>query len=187
MPSFDQLTLLTNRLLLRPMRQEDAPALFSIFSDPRVMSYWSTPPWTSIETASEMIDRDLRAMPAGEHVRLGIERTEDKLFLGTCILFDLMEQCRRAEVGYGLAYSAWGRGYMSEALLALLDYGFSELKLNRIEADVDPRNVASAKTLERLGFKREGLLRERWIVGGEVSDSAMYGLLLRDWRLGHPL
>ena len=73
---------------------------------------------------------------------------------------------------------------MHEALVALLNYGFSALDLNRVEADVDPRNTPSAKTVERLGFVREGLLRERWIVDGEVSDTAFYGLIRRDWRFG---
>ena len=55
------------------------------------------------------------------------------------------------------------------------------LALNRVEADIDPRNAASANTLERLGFQNEGLLRERWVVDGEVSDSGIYGLLRLDW------
>jgi RimJ/RimL family protein N-acetyltransferase len=71
---------------------------------------------------------------------------------------------------------------MSEALAALLDYGFTVLNLNRVEADIDPRNEASARSLQRCGFAREGLLRERWIVGEEVSDTAFYGLLQREWR-----
>jgi RimJ/RimL family protein N-acetyltransferase len=71
---------------------------------------------------------------------------------------------------------------MHEALSALLDYGFTELNLNRVEADTDPRNERSARLLERLGFSKEGLFRERFIVDGEVSDSAMYGLLRRDWN-----
>jgi len=70
---------------------------------------------------------------------------------------------------------------MSEALRALLDYGFSSLDLNRVEADTDPRNLAAAKMLERLGFAKEGHLRERWIVGDEKSDTALYGLLKGDW------
>ena len=71
---------------------------------------------------------------------------------------------------------------MNEALHSLLDYGFGQLNLNRVEADIDPRNEASAKTLERLGFVKEGYLRERWIVGNEVSDTVLYGLLQREWR-----
>ena len=71
---------------------------------------------------------------------------------------------------------------MQEALRALLDMAFDELQLHRIEADTDPRNDRSMRLLERLGFVKEGHFRERWIVGGEVSDAAMFGLLHRDWR-----
>jgi RimJ/RimL family protein N-acetyltransferase len=85
-------------------------------------------------------------------------------------------------VGYTLAFDAWGKGYMNEALTALLEFGFSQLGLNRVEADIDPRNMASARSLERLGFQKEGHLRERWIVAGEVSDTGLYGLLLSDWQ-----
>ena len=182
MPAFDQITLRTKRLLLRPLAEADVPSLFEAFSDPRVMRYWSTPPWSSMDAARALVARDLKAMASGEYVRLGIERPEDGQLLGNCTLFKFDGQCRRAEIGYGLAYSAWGHGYMHEALLALLEFGFSELGLNRVEADIDPRNEPSARSLERLGFRKEGYLRERWIVGTEVSDSALYGLLLSDWR-----
>jgi len=182
MPAFDQLTLTTPRLLLRPLRDVDAPALFAIFSDPQVMRYWSAPPWQHIDAAHTMIALDRQAMASGEHLRLGLERTQDHDLVGVCTLFALSRQCRRAEVGYCLASRAWGRAYMDEALRALLQHGFTELALNRVEADIDPRNEASARSLERLGFKKEGHLRERWIVGDEVSDTALYGLLQRDWH-----
>jgi ribosomal-protein-alanine N-acetyltransferase len=181
MRAFDQVTLTTERLLLRPLRESDAFDLFSICSDPEVMRYWSTPPWQSIDAAYENIARDLKAMAAGEYVEFGIERIEDAQLLGKCVLFNLKPDCRRAEMGYGTSCASWGRGYAREALLALLQFGFSELDLNRVEADTDPRNVRSVKLLQRLGFKLEGHLRERWIVGGEVSDSAIFGLLRRDF------
>jgi RimJ/RimL family protein N-acetyltransferase len=180
MPPFKKFVVCTNRLLLRPLQETDAAALFAIFSDPRVMRYWSTPPWPSIDKAHAFIAQDRQGMSADMQVRFGIERTDDKQLIGTCFLFNLVEQCRRAEIGYGLAHWAWGRGYMHEALKALLHFAFSELALNRIEADVDPRNKASAQVLERLGFKKEGHLREYWIVEGDVSDSDFYGLLLSD-------
>ena len=156
--------------------------MLAIFADPAVVRYWSTPPWKSTEQAIAMIDRDVKAMAAGEHLRLGLERTDKGTLIGMCTLFAISEQCRRAEVGYALASHAWGKAYMDEALRALLNYGFNDLKLNRVEADIDPRNEASARSLERLGFKKEGHLRERWIVGDEVSDTALYGLLHRDWH-----
>jgi RimJ/RimL family protein N-acetyltransferase len=181
MHAFQDLPLHTDRLVLRPLRETDADALFAIFSDARVMRYWSTSPWTSRQPAQDMIAADL-AQTTRDHLRLGIELVERGLLLGTCSLFSINFTCRRAEVGYGLGSFAWGQGYMHEALRALLDFGFGELDLNRIEADIDPRNGASARTLERLGFAREGYLRERWIVGDEVSDTALYGLLRREWR-----
>lgn len=103
MPAFDQLTLTTKRLLLRPLRDSDACELLGIFSDPKVMRYWSAPPWESIKQAKSMIDRDIKAMAARESVRFGLERTEDGMLIGTCTLFAISEQCRRAEVCIGVA------------------------------------------------------------------------------------
>jgi [ribosomal protein S5]-alanine N-acetyltransferase len=181
MPSFDQTALRTQRLRLRPLQHPDAAALFAIFADLRVARYLSKPPWSSIDVARERIARDIEAMGAGRYACFGIQEELNGKLLGECSLFNFHEQSRRAEVGYTLAFDCWGNGYMSEALSSLLEFGFGELTLNRVEADVDPRNVASARTLERLGFKKEGHLRERWIVAGEVSDSSLYGLLARDW------
>ena len=182
MPAFDTLTLETPRLLLRPLRATDVQALFGIFSDPTVMRYWSSTPWTGIEPALAMVERDRTAMANGEHLRLGIERSADGRLLGMCTLFAFNAVNRRADVGYCQGLENWGHGYMDEALRALLAHGFGTLDLNRVEADVDPRNAGSVRTLERLGFVREGLLRERWIVAGERSDTAFYGLIRSDWR-----
>ena len=182
MADFGRLTLRTGRLLLRPLRETDAAAIFAIRSDPKVMRYTSSVPLVSLDQAEAFIARETAGMANGESLRLGLQRIEDDALIGTCILFHMNTQCRRAEVGYELRHDAWGQGYMHEALHTFLHFGFTELALNRIEADIDPRNIASARSLERLGFAREGLLRERWIVDGEVSDSALYGLLLSDWR-----
>jgi RimJ/RimL family protein N-acetyltransferase len=182
MRAFDNLSLTTPRLLLRPLQDGDAPALFAMFSNPEVMRYWSTPPWTEPRLAHEMIERDRKRLATGEHLRLALVRHGEPDLIGTCSLFSFMPQCRRAEIGYGLAHQAWGCGLMHEALSALLDYAFGELGLHRLEADIDPRNGASARSLARLGFRQEGLLRERWIVDGVVSDTAFYGLLQQEWR-----
>jgi RimJ/RimL family protein N-acetyltransferase len=180
--SFAGLTLRAERTLLRPLRDTDAEALYVVFSDPRVMRYWNTPPWSSMAEAHDSIARDAPGMERGEHARLGIEHVSDARLIGACSLFNISEQCRRAEIGYAFAYDVWGNGYAQESLRALLEYAFTECGLHRLEADIDPRNTASGRLLERLGFAREGILRERWIVGDEVSDSALYGLLAREWR-----
>ena len=182
MHPYSTLKLATERLDLRPLVHGDAPALFAIFSDPAVMRYWSSPPWAGMQSAVDAIERDRQAAADGVCFRLGLFRRSDDALLGTCTLFHIDAPCRRAEIGYGLASSAWGHGYATEAISALLAYGFGEMALNRVEADIDPLNEASARTLERQGFVKEGLLRERWIVGGQKSDSALYGLLAADFE-----
>jgi len=181
MTPFHRLILDTQRLQLRPLQEEDASALLAIFSNPQVMRYWSSAPWSNLEQARELIASDRRKLPLGLHLRLGIILPEANRLIGTCSLFNLSRQNRRAEIGYALTPSVWGRGYMQEALTTLLSYAFDNLDLNRLEADIDPRNLASEKSLLRLGFLKEGLLRERWIVSGEVSDSSLFGLLRQDW------
>ena len=183
MPSFEHTVLLTDRLRLRPSTEADAEALFAIYSDTRVSRFLSRPAWTDMEVAHARIARDREALPSGKYLGLVMERKADGQVVGECSLFNLVVQCRRAEIGYSLGSSAQGQGLMHEALTALLTYGFADMHLNRVEADIDPRNTASAKSLERLGFQNEGHLRERWIVDGEVSDTGLYGLLARDWAL----
>jgi [ribosomal protein S5]-alanine N-acetyltransferase len=114
----------------------------------------------------------------------GIERKEDGRLLGTCTLFHIDRPNRRAEVGYGLGSAYWRQGYMTEALSVLIRFAFESLDLRRLEADVDPRNERSLGILARLGFRREGLLRERWNVGDEIQDTVFLGLLASEWRTG---
>ncbi len=172
--------LRTARLVLRPLAEADVPALLVIHSDQRTMRYWSGTAWTDEARGSDMVARD-HDPNLNDHLRLGIELAETGRLIGTCSLFEINDQCSRAELGYMLGSFAWGQGYMLEALRAFLSHAFSELNLRRIEADTDPRNEPSLRLLARLGFVKEGHFRERWIVGDEVSDSAMFGLLRRDW------
>ncbi|MBY8604436.1 GNAT family N-acetyltransferase [Burkholderia arboris] len=182
MPLFEPVTLHTSRLALRPLRETDAHAFFDIWSDAETMRYFSFSPMTQIEQAEERVARNLKTSASGQDLISVLELRETGEALGECVLFHANEQCRRAEIGFSLRRKFWRGGYMREAATAVIDHAFGALRLNRLEADIDPRNVASAQLLERLGFVREGLLRERWIVGDEVSDSALYGLLARDRR-----
>ncbi len=181
MMSFTKLPLETARLVLRALEPGDAESLYAIFSDPEVARYGSSPAWTSIEEANAFVQRAITAFHDGSSLRLGLVRREDGRLIGQCTLFGVSEQNRRAEIGYTMASDAWGCGFMDEALRALISYGFGVLDLIRIEADIDPRNLASARSLERLGFGYEGLMRNRWIVAGEVSDTGFYGLLREQW------
>lgn len=179
--SFSDIELTTARLFLRALKQSDAAALFQIHSDPEFMQYWSSPPWQTIDQAHAKIAADQLALAAGEHLRLGIVLKQTEELIGTVSLFHFDTQSKRAELGYGIASTHWRKGYMHEAVKAVITYAFNQLGLRRLEADVDPRNLASMRSLEKLGFLQEGLLRERWIVAGVVSDTALFGLLASDF------
>jgi ribosomal-protein-alanine N-acetyltransferase len=181
MAAIDPVELRTPRLLLRPLAQDDAASLLRIHADPRVMRYSSIPCWAGAQQAHELIAASHKWASAGRALCFGIALKDAVGVIGTCTLFGIERGSRRAEVGFALGLDAWGRGYMTEALKAVLAYGFRELDLNRVEAEVDPRNAAAVTLLDRLGFLREGLLRERRITEGEKSDAALYGLLRSDW------
>jgi RimJ/RimL family protein N-acetyltransferase len=175
-------TINTTRLSLRCIRPEDVDDFYAVYSNPEVMRYWSTPPLPNKDAASKLIDEIREGIERDEMLKWGIAlRSNDKL-IGSVTLFHMDRTHRRAEIGYAQGRAYWGQGYMQEALNALLNYAFEILNLHRIEADVDPRNAASVRTLERLGFQREGYLRERWQVNGEIQDSFYYGLLRPDWE-----
>jgi RimJ/RimL family protein N-acetyltransferase len=179
---FEPAVLETERLRLRWITDSDAGALYEVYGDPQVARFLSFPPFSEPIQAEKMAARAQAGYADGTGVNFVLERREDGKVLGNCMLFRFHDESRRAEIGYSLARAHWSKGYMHEALTALIDYAFGVLNLNRLEADIDPRNPSSAKILERLGFVKEGVLRERWVVAGETSDTAYYGLLAGDWR-----
>ncbi len=175
-------SLTSTRVVLRWLEQSDLPALFQVFSDRRAMRYWSSPPWTEKADAVKTLDSIRRHFAEDSLYQWGIARLTDDTIIGTCTLAQIDAGNRRAEIGFILRSDQWGQGYMSEATNTLLRFAFRELNLHRIEADVDPRNEPSIRLLERLGFQREGYLRERWLVGEEINDTVFYGLLNHDWQ-----
>lgn len=174
------------RVKLRALTEADVPALFSVFSDQEVMRYWSSEPMESPDQARTLLNEIHAGFAARSLFQWGVALRESDTVIGTCTVYRVDARNRRAEIGFALAREQWGKGLMREALAALLEYGFTTLDLHRVEADVDPENAASLRLLERLGFRREGYLRERWLVGGEVHDSVILGLLRQEWREGRP-
>jgi len=174
------LPLHSARLVLSPIRRDDAAALFALQSDPDVMRFWNHPAWTRPTEARAQIDDDLAAHTTGTQLKLAVRESLDGPLLGICVVFALDRDAARAEIGYLLAPGKQGQGYMHEALQQLLAYLFDTLGLHRVEAEIDPRNHPSAHVLDRLGFHLEGVLRQRWRIQGELSDSAVYGLLADD-------
>ena len=179
-------TLHTARLHLRPFVSADADDLFALHSNARVLRYWDSPPWTEPARAERFLATCEQIAAEGSGARLVLARESDGTFLGWCGLTRYNPDYRSASLGYCLTESAWGHGYATEAARALLQWAFDNLDLNRVQAEADTRNAASARVLEKLGFLREGTLREDCVVNGEVSDSWVYGLIKREWRPSSP-
>jgi RimJ/RimL family protein N-acetyltransferase len=173
--------LATARLVLDEVRAGDEDALYDVFRDEQATRYWSTTAWPDEKPARVLIERARELFARNEAVRWALRQREDTRLIGTATLFAISSGNRRAELGYILARPRWGQGYMRESLTAILDWAFGPFGLHRVEADTDPRNEASLALLGRLGFVREGHLRERWIVGGEICDSLLLGLLASEW------
>ena len=176
-------TLHTAGLRLRPFTDADAGALFALQSNAHVLRYWDSPPWTDPARAQRFIATCRQLAEEGSGARLAIDRVSDGEFIGWCGLTRWNPDFRSASLTYCLEEAAWGHGYATEAARALLKWAFDTLDLNRVQAEADTRNVASGRVLEKLGFVLEGTLREDCVVNGDVSDSSVYGLLRREWRV----
>jgi [ribosomal protein S5]-alanine N-acetyltransferase len=175
-------TLHTTRLLLRPFTEAGTDAIYTLMSNVHVLRYWDAPPWSERAQAERFIANCKRMAQEESGVRLAIERTTDLMFIGWCGFFRWNPEYRSAGIGYCFDEPAWGQGFATEAASAVLQWAFDTLDLNRVQSETDTRNIASARVLEKLGFVREGTLREDCVVNGEVSDSWVYGLLRREWE-----
>ena len=184
LPAFPRLQ--GKRLLLRPPASGDADALFALFADPEVMRYWSRPPMTALAEAEGLIGEILHGFDQRTMFNWMVVSRSDDTLIGTCALFRIERRHRRAEIGYSLRSDHWGRGLAAEAVSLMLDWAFRTLDLHRVEADIDPRNDGSRRLLGRLGFASEGMLRERYFVGDEVSDTELFGLLEDEWKTRNP-
>jgi ribosomal-protein-alanine N-acetyltransferase len=171
----------TGRLVLRPFTDGDGEALYTLHRNAHVLRYWDSPPWTEPERAERFLVACWRIAELGSGARLAIDRAADGKFIGWCSLTGWNPDFRSATLTYILDDAAWGHGYATEAVDALLSWAFDALNLNRIQAETDTRNGASVRVLQKLGFELEGMLRQDCIVNGEVSDSFVFGLLRQDW------
>lgn len=177
-------TIRASRISLRAMSECDVDCIYAIFSDPEVMRYWTIAPLRDRSDALRVLAESRVAFRRRESIDWGIVRQDNDILIGTVTLFAIDLNHLRAEIGFALARAYWRNGYMREALHAAIAYAFGELHLRRIEADVDPRNLACVQLLRRLGFQNEGHLLERWLVNGTPQDSLLFGLLKSRWNGG---
>lgn len=154
--------IVTERLVLRPAREDDLAAMHAILSNPLAMRYWSTPPHGDLAETREWLAKMLAIDPA-EGDDYVIERDGRAIGKAGCY--------RLPEIGYILHPDHWRRGYAGEALRAVTAAMFARHAVPALTADVDPRNRASLDLLFKLGFRVTGRARNTWCVGGEWCDS----------------
>jgi ribosomal-protein-alanine N-acetyltransferase len=170
--------LKTDRLLLRRLTKEDAPAVFFLRSDETVLKYICREPAESVEEAAAFIQRIDDAIDANESVMWAITLKENPgQTIGTICYWHLQPENFRAEIGFVLHPDHWKKGIMKETILQVLEYGFNVLQLHSIEARISPDNHASAASLEATGFVKEGYLKEDFFFRGEFLDTVLYSRL----------
>ncbi len=170
------ITLTTERLVLRPLQKDDLETFLAIFSNPEVTRYYEVETMTEPAQAEKLLDQFIAIG------RLGIVPKGSEKIIGSCGIFSINQEHYSASLGYDLAHEYWGRGIMTEALIALLGYGFLSMGLNRINALTYPDNAASIRVLTKLGFRTEGVMREFGFWKGCFRDMSLHALLRRDWR-----
>jgi ribosomal-protein-alanine N-acetyltransferase len=170
----------TKRLLLRRMTGADASALFSLRTNDKVMQFIGREKMKAIEEAETFIQKVNTSVDANESIMWAITLLEEPTaMIGTICFWNILTDHYRAEVGYVLHPDLWHKGIMKEAVAAVIDFGFKEMKLHGIEGHINPENVVSGIVLEKCGFVREAYFKENFYFKGKFFDSAVYSLLAK--------
>jgi ribosomal-protein-alanine N-acetyltransferase len=172
----------TKRLVLHEMRPEDAEAIFGIFDDDEVMRYRDVLAFTHLEEAELFLKQMHSRCEQGEEMHWGITLKGEEHIVGICgYSWHLGRQF--GAIGYDLARLYWKQGIMTEAIQALLRFGFEVRNLHRVEAKVRLGNDASMRLLQKLGFQEEGILRESLFLNNYFFDIKIFSLLKSEYQL----
>jgi len=169
--------LRTERLTLRELTLNDGEDLFAMRSDETVMEHIGRKKATSLQDALDLIERVLTDRQENNGITWGLTLHGDDTLIGTIGYYRLQKEHFRGEIGYMLAKEHWGKGLMSEAIIAAVQYGFDEMNFHSIEAITDPANKKSCIVLERNGFAKEGHIKENFYWDGKFFDSVIYSKL----------
>jgi len=170
--------LATERLLLREFAEEDWARVLAYQSDPRYLRFYEWETRTS-DDARAFVGMFLGWQHEQPRRRwqLAVTLRDSGLLIGNCGIRQAHADVRCAELGYELDPAYWGQGYATEAARAMLAFAFGELGMHRVQAEVIAENTASARVLEKLGFRIEGRLRENQWFKGRRWDTLLYGLV----------
>lgn len=177
--------VVTKQLILRGPEPKDLQHVYDICSDPEVMRYYGVKPYDSMEKAEKHLDWLASLHRENKGLRWVITLKDEDQYIGDVGFFNYEVKHNRAEIGYILGKEHWGKGIMTEAIEAVLTYGFNEMNLNRVQALIDARNRASIRVAEKQGFKYEGTLRDYEQEYGEYIDLEMHSLLARHFTPRH--
>ncbi|MGZ5285925.1 MAG: GNAT family N-acetyltransferase [Flavisolibacter sp.] len=167
----------TQRCHLREILPSDAPALLALRSNEEVMQFIDKDRMKSLEEAEELIGKINENVQKGEGISWAIVPKDGEEMIGFAGLWRIDKAHHRAEVGYTLMPEYWNKGLMSEVMRAMIDYGFQQMKIHSIEANINPLNQASKRLLEKHGFVQEAYFRENFYYNGKFLDSAIFSLL----------
>ncbi len=177
-PNFTPFPVLsTERLLLRKLVPEDVHAVFFLRSDERVMKYIDKEPVKTLDEAMAFIEKIDGLIQNNEAINWAIVHKESQQAIGYIGFWNFQPQHYRSEIGYVLHPDFWNQSIIPEAMKAALGYGFNEMDLHSVEANVNPENIGSIKVLEKLRFVREAYFRENYYYNGKFLDSAIYSLI----------
>jgi ribosomal-protein-alanine N-acetyltransferase len=176
----DSPILETDRLLLRRLEAHDLEDVFEYASDPEVAKHTSWLAHASIEDTRQFLNHVLELYRNGKVAPWGVVY-EGKV-VGTCGFLDWDLDSSRAEIGYALSSTYWGRGLMTEAVGEVISFGFRTMRLNRIQGRCEVENMASVRVMEKVGMKQEGVLREHEYSEGRHVDIVLYSILRREWK-----
>lgn len=167
----------TERLILRKVTLKDAEDMLTYLSDPDVVKHMGLEPYQTVEDVHREIQWYQSIVKEGSGMRWGITLRNSDIVIGSCGFLNRASKHFRAEVGFELSKQYWGKGIASEALQAVVRFGFKHMELERIEALIEPGNTSSQKLVEKNGFVREGLLRHYEYTCGKFDDLYMYSVL----------
>lgn len=172
--------LYTPRLLLRKMRASDSASLFQVWSDNEVTKFMNIDRFTNESQAKDMILFLDELSKEEKAIRYSIIELESNNIIGSCGFNYFDFENAKAEIGYDLNKMYWGQGFAKEAITCLIQYAFSDLNLNRIEAKIEPENINSIRLIEKLSFTYEGTLRKAEKSKNRFIDLNLYSLLATD-------
>ncbi|MDR0223785.1 MAG: GNAT family N-acetyltransferase [Myroides odoratus] len=167
----------TERLILRQTNLGDAQGMFAMRSSAEVMQYIPVPLATELKEAEDYINSLQERMENKECVNWTITLKENGAMIGTIGFYRMKLQHYRTETGYMLLPQYYGKGYASEAVQRLVEYGFDDFGFHSIEAIIYPDNVGSQRVLEKCGFVREAYFKENEFHNGKFVDTAVYSKL----------